>query len=82
MRVIVNIPDYALAHEAAVYFPEKDEFAFAANAGGPLGRSGLNMLVLTSYGVCLTAYIYPGKGRTAYGKLSFPRYRQAITMLT
>jgi gluconolactonase len=40
-RVFSN-PDYAAAHEAAVYDEPTNTLFFAANAGGPKGFSGLN----------------------------------------
>jgi gluconolactonase len=40
-RVFSN-PNYAAAHEAAVYHEPANAIFFAANAGGPLGFSGLN----------------------------------------
>lgn len=40
-RVFYN-PEYAAAHEAAVYHEPTNAIFFAANAGGPLGFSGLN----------------------------------------
>lgn len=42
LTVVWSSPAYAAAHEAAVYHAPSNALFFAANAGAPLGRSGLN----------------------------------------
>ena len=42
LTLVWSNPEYAAAHEAPVYHQPSNALFFAANAGAPLGRSGLN----------------------------------------